>query len=144
MRGVERRCHTKLICLFRYAFGKGVGPRDGKDLLGVFATRDIPKGGLVLEDMSKTWGCNGPGRDGTSNLHGGLGCQEPLHPNTEDDTTDQDLRWVRDRCGLFAAEVILKCVAEPYPSSIHADLNAGADFFSVAFPRMSSTHWITL
>lgn len=67
--------------------------------------------------LKLTQGCNGPGRDGTSdNLHGALGCQEPLHPNTEEDTTDQDLRWVRDRCGVKAADVILKFVDVYIPS----------------------------
>jgi hypothetical protein len=35
-----------------------------------------------------------------------------LHPNTEEDTTDQDLRWVRDICGVKAADVILLYVEQ--------------------------------
>lgn len=100
----------------RCAFGKGVGAEDGRDLLGVFAVRDIPEGGVVMADTTKTFGCTGPGRDGTSdNLHGGLGCQDPLHPNCDEDTTDQDLRWIRDRCGTKAAEVILRCGDSYFP-----------------------------
>lgn len=41
--------------LQRYAFGKGVGARDGADLLGVFAKRDISKDEAILVDTSRTW-----------------------------------------------------------------------------------------
>jgi hypothetical protein len=52
----ERSHQTKssLIRYFRYAFGD-VGAGGGRDLLGVFATRDVVKGATLLVDSSKTW-----------------------------------------------------------------------------------------
>lgn len=48
---------TSMMDVKRYAFGKGVGPQGGADLLGGFALRDIEEDELVLNDMSKTWVC---------------------------------------------------------------------------------------
>ncbi|KAK4508333.1 hypothetical protein PRZ48_002071 [Zasmidium cellare] len=51
-----RTVNTNPCCVVkRYAFGHGVGARDGEDLLGIFATRDISKGENILFDKSKVW-----------------------------------------------------------------------------------------
>ncbi|GAB1742177.1 hypothetical protein NU219Hw_g7739t1 [Hortaea werneckii] len=98
--------------LQRHAFGKGI--RDGKDdrdVLGVFAAKDIPKDTLILVDPSETWGCIGPGskRRSTGNPHDGRGCTDPIHPNLPSEDTSQDLRWIRERTGSTAADVLLRC-----------------------------------
>ncbi|EME87982.1 uncharacterized protein MYCFIDRAFT_75812 [Pseudocercospora fijiensis CIRAD86] len=41
--------------LKRYAFGPGVGAREGADLLGVFAARDIDAGSVIVVDRSRIW-----------------------------------------------------------------------------------------
>lgn len=127
----NRGTDEKACIVQRYAFGHGVGARDGADLLGVFATRDIRRGETILIDKSRTWvcpcyfphaihpykradnnleGCNGPGKNGNlSNLFGGSGCPEPLHPNSPSDDVSKDMRWIRDRAGRRAADTILKC-----------------------------------
>lgn len=51
-----------VTCLVkRSAFGHGIGSREGRDLLGVFAARDIDAGILIIADRSRTWVCNFPG-----------------------------------------------------------------------------------
>ncbi|KAI7279374.1 hypothetical protein KC345_g5382 [Hortaea werneckii] len=98
--------------LRRYAFGKGTGDgQDGSDVLGVFAVRDIPKDTPILVDPSETWGCIGPGskRRSTGNPHDGRGCTDPIHPNLPSENTSQDLRWIRERSGSAAADVLLRC-----------------------------------
>ena len=78
--------------------------------LGVFATRNISKGTRILTDKSNLFGCIGPGNHGNrSNLHGGAGCTNPLHPNSTSDPTNIDLRWIRERHGSRASEVLLLC-----------------------------------
>ncbi|CAK4034189.1 wd and tetratricopeptide repeat [Lecanosticta acicola] len=100
----------KSCCVLkRYAFGKGVGAREGADLLGVFASRDISRDEVIVVDKSRVWGCNGPGKQGDlRNLFGGVACMDPGHPNTEGESVQQDLRWIRDRCGRRAVEAIVK------------------------------------
>ncbi|KAI7537704.1 hypothetical protein KC331_g10787 [Hortaea werneckii] len=98
--------------LQRHAFGKGT--RDGQDdsdVLGVFAARDIPKDTPILVDPSETWGCIGPGskRRSSGNPHDGRGCTDPIHPNLPSEDTSQDLRWIRERTGSAAADVLLRC-----------------------------------
>ncbi|RMY64466.1 hypothetical protein D0863_09799 [Hortaea werneckii] len=98
--------------LRRHAFGKGSGDgQDGSDILGVFAARDIPKDTPILVDPSETWGCIGPGskRRSTGNPHDGRGCTDPIHPNLPSEDTSQDLRWIRERTGSAAADVLLRC-----------------------------------
>ncbi|EME49410.1 hypothetical protein DOTSEDRAFT_76727 [Dothistroma septosporum NZE10] len=94
----------------RYAFGEGIGARNGADLLGVFASALIFKGETILIDTTRTWGCNGPGSDGTlGNLCSGLGCLDELHPNSANDSVGHDMRWIRDRTGKESAEIITRC-----------------------------------
>ncbi|SMR45340.1 unnamed protein product [Zymoseptoria tritici ST99CH_3D1] len=93
----------------RNAFGQ-IGKGGGSEVWGVFAKKDIKQDELVVVDRSRTWGCNGPGIDGSrDNLHGGFGCMEDLHPNADEDDIDHDMRWIRDRTGVKAASVILHC-----------------------------------
>ncbi|KAK4634124.1 hypothetical protein CLAFUW4_01193 [Fulvia fulva] len=108
---IHSPCPIDSPCIVqRYAFGHGVGAREGADLLGVFAARDIRRGETILVDTTRTWGCNGPGSDGTlANLYVGLGCLDELHPNSANDSTDHDMRWIRDRCGKSSAEIITRC-----------------------------------
>lgn len=49
----------KCCVVKRFAFGRGVGARDGEDLLGVFATRDIAWGENIVYDKSRVWVSNG-------------------------------------------------------------------------------------
>ena len=95
----------------RHAFGESsVAGRDSSDILGVFATRDIAENTMIVFDQTETWGCIGPGVDGsTSNLHGATGCSDPIHPNLPSEDVSKDLRWIRQRVGRDAAEVILRC-----------------------------------
>ncbi|KAK4556941.1 hypothetical protein LTR86_005922 [Recurvomyces mirabilis] len=83
------------------------------DILGVFATHDIPAHTTLILDKTRTWGCIGPGTgshpQNLANLHGGQGCSDPVHPNFPEETVEQDLRWIRDRCGKEAAGVLLLC-----------------------------------
>jgi hypothetical protein len=113
----------------RNAFGN-VGSHAGSEVWGVFAKEDIKADTVVVVDHTRTWvwstysgvrtsaanrtkkGCNGPGINGSrDNLNGGLGCMDEIHPNADDDNTVHDLRWVRDRCGVHAADVVLFCRA---------------------------------
>src|ERR1700742_2260179 len=43
------------------------------------------------------------------NLHGGRGCYDPIHPNSVDDETKTDLRWVREKAGKLASSVLRNC-----------------------------------
>lgn len=43
------------------------------------------------------------------NLHGGRGCYDPIHPNSESDDTEMDLRWVRDKAGKHASSILRNC-----------------------------------
>ena len=64
----------------------------------------------IRDSSTRTWGCNCPGEHGDhSNLHGGIGCLDPIHPNLPTENTYQDLRWIRDRAGSHAAEIIVRC-----------------------------------
>ncbi|PPJ55423.1 hypothetical protein CBER1_02729 [Cercospora berteroae] len=114
----KERCGTResVPCFSkRYAFGFGVGPNDGKDVIGVFANRELAENEFVLVDKSRLWGCAGPGtaesslvnRGRSSNLYGGTGCLDELHPNDENDAVEHDLRWLRDRLGAEAPHTIL-------------------------------------
>jgi hypothetical protein len=98
------RCVVK-----RHAFGRDdKGKKDTSDVLGVFATRDIGKDEVILVDKTRTWGCNGPGRDGDlSNLFGGKACGDPIHPNDDSDPVTLDLRWIRDAAGKQASFTLL-------------------------------------
>ncbi|KAI7220787.1 hypothetical protein KC343_g8368 [Hortaea werneckii] len=110
--GVSPDERAPFCVLRRYAFGNGARDgQDGSDVLGVFAARDIPKGTPILVDPSETWGCIGPGskRRSTGNPHDGRGCTDPIHPNLPYETTSQDLRWIRERTGSAAADVLLRC-----------------------------------
>jgi hypothetical protein len=93
----------------RHAFGRDPsGKKDTSDVLGIFATRDITKEEKILIDTTRTWGCNGPGKDGDlGNLHGGMGCLDPLHPNDDSDDVELDLRWIRDIAGKQARNILL-------------------------------------
>ncbi|TKA31234.1 hypothetical protein B0A54_15289 [Friedmanniomyces endolithicus] len=95
----------------RHAFGlSGADGRDSHDVLGVFALEDLPDGAFLMVDRSKTWGCIGPGLGGSVvNLRGGEGCANPLHPNMPSDDAADDLRWVRGRAGVYAADIITLC-----------------------------------
>ncbi|KAK5124659.1 hypothetical protein LTR85_001372 [Meristemomyces frigidus] len=97
--------------LKRHAFGEmDVGGNDSSELLGVFAARDLAQETVIVIDETEAWGCIGPGKGGsTSNLSGGAGCSDPIHPNLPSDDVSQDLRWIRERAGRYAAEVILRC-----------------------------------
>lgn len=86
--GIDDHC----CGLRRHALGD-TGPKS-RDVLGVFATRHIPKGSTILVDKSRIWGCNGPGTTGDlDNLHGGSGCGDPIHPNLPEEDFSLDLRW---------------------------------------------------
>ena len=129
--------------LLRDAFHRDGECSDTSDVLGVFPARDISEGEIILVDHTRIWGCNGPGtsmgehaaassiprelisegsdsgEDGDySNLFGGKGCYDPVHPNSEDDDTRLDLRWVRDRAGRHAAvalrnvKLLLCCIQD--------------------------------
>jgi len=99
--GGKTRCIVK-----RHAFGD----QCSDEVLGVFAARDLIRESVIVTEDSRTWGCSGPGKHGDrSNLHGGLGCSDPLHPNLPSEDVHQDLRWIRDRAGSHAAEVIVRC-----------------------------------
>ena len=94
----------------RYAFDENTTGRETSDLLGVFAAHDIKEDEIIVIDRTRTWGCNGPGSGGGySNLHGGRGCGDPIHPNAESDDISLDLRWVRDEAGRQASSVLLNC-----------------------------------
>ncbi|KAK5151402.1 hypothetical protein LTS14_009245 [Recurvomyces mirabilis] len=105
----------------RHAFGRSSNsemPSDPlskptSDILGVFATHDIPAHTTLILDKTRTWGCIGPGTgshpQNLANLHGGMGCSDPIHPKFPEETVEQDLRWIRDRCGKEAAGVLLLC-----------------------------------
>ena len=95
----------------RHAFGlSGADGRESHDVLGVFALEDLQDGAFLMVDRSKTWGCIGPGLGGSVvNLRGGEGCANPLHPNMPSDDAADDLRWVRGRAGVYAADVITLC-----------------------------------
>ncbi|RMY62787.1 hypothetical protein D0863_10842 [Hortaea werneckii] len=98
--------------LQRHALGKGTrGGQDDSDVLGVFAAKDIPKDTPILVDPSETWGCIGPGskRRSPGNPRDGRGCTDPIHPNLPSEDTSQDLRWIRERTGSAAADVLLRC-----------------------------------
>ncbi|KAI7239390.1 hypothetical protein KC330_g1919 [Hortaea werneckii] len=98
--------------LQRHAFGQDTrNGQDDSDVLGVFAARDIPKDTPILVDPSETWGCIGPGskRRSSGNPHDGRGCTDPIHPNLPSEETSQDLRWIRERTGSAAADVLLRC-----------------------------------
>ena len=116
--GEKCRAHNKqedtkapYCVLQRHAFGEfSIGDKDSSEIFGVFAGCDITENTVVLIDETQTWGCTGPGKDGSIlNLHGGVGCSDPIHPNLPCERDTQDLRWIRDRCGSYAAEVILRC-----------------------------------
>ena len=94
----------------RHAFGESVGCEDTNELLGVFAKCDVGESETVLVDTSRFWGCNGPGRHGDcTGLSGERCCYNLIHPNSESDDVQLDLRWIRDRAGKMAASVILSC-----------------------------------
>ncbi|KAK5135885.1 hypothetical protein LTR08_004535 [Meristemomyces frigidus] len=97
--------------VIRHAFGEfSTIDKDSSELLGVFATKDIATDTVIVIDETETWGCIGPGKDGSmSNLHGGGGCADPIHPNLPSEDVCHDLRWIRDRAGRHAAEIILRC-----------------------------------
>ncbi|KAH9826024.1 SET (Su(var)3-9, Enhancer-of-zeste, Trithorax) domain [Teratosphaeria destructans] len=98
--------------LQRHAFGSVDLPdKSSSEILGVFATRDIEPDIAILSDPTRVWGCNGQGREGdSSNLHRGAGCLDPIHPNRHNqDRARHDLRWIRDRAGKDAAEIITHC-----------------------------------
>ncbi|TKA83390.1 hypothetical protein B0A55_01007 [Friedmanniomyces simplex] len=104
--------HKGPVCVVRrHAFGKfGVDGRESHDVLGVFATKDLPKKTPLFVDQSRTWGCIGPGPGGSVlNLRGGMGCSDPLHPNMSSDDAADDLRWVRERAGVYAADILTLC-----------------------------------
>lgn len=44
-----------------------------------------------------------------TNLHGGIGCPDPVHPNAESDDTKLDLRWIRDKAGKHASSILRNC-----------------------------------
>ncbi|KAK0254437.1 hypothetical protein B0A54_13055 [Friedmanniomyces endolithicus] len=107
-----RRGRRSALCeVRRHAFGKsGTDGRDSRDILGVFVTQDLPDGTFLMLDRSKTWGCIGPGPGGSVvNLRGGDGCANPLHLNMASDDAADDLRWVRGRAGVYAADIITLC-----------------------------------
>ncbi|KAK3716034.1 hypothetical protein LTR37_006764 [Vermiconidia calcicola] len=94
----------------RHAFGQSDDGKDTSDVLGVFAAKDIDAGEEIIVDKTRTWGCNGPGRNGDmQNLFGGKGCGDPIHPNDESDDAHLDLRWIRDDAGKQAATTLLNC-----------------------------------
>jgi len=110
--GGGARCYVA-----RYAFGKKVdleGGKDSSEVFGVFASRDLEHDGVLFVDTTRTWGCNGAGEDGDrGNLHGGMGCTDRGHcyfpPEEGDESQRQDLRWIRDRAGSNAADVLVRC-----------------------------------
>lgn len=54
----RQRCGAKesVPCFSkRYAFGVGIGPNDGKDVIGVFANRELTENEVVLVDKSRLW-----------------------------------------------------------------------------------------
>jgi hypothetical protein len=105
-------CERPGCIVKRHAFGEfSAGEKSSADVLGVFATSEIPTNTKLLVDVSRIWGCTGPGLNGSrENLHGGLGCTDPIHPNFEwEDADTSDLRWIRDRAGKGAGDVIVRC-----------------------------------
>ena len=94
----------------RHAFGKGAADRGTSNVLGAFAICDIRKGETILIDETRIWSCIGPEKHGDrANLYGGPGCSDPLHPNQPKDDSNLDIRWIRDRAGRSAADVIVRC-----------------------------------
>lgn len=95
------------LCQVRqHAFGD-TGPAS-KDILGVFATQDIPAHTTILHDTTHILGCCGPGAGGDmANLGGALACGDPVHPNLPDEGAELDLRWVRDETGTGATSTLL-------------------------------------
>ena len=92
----------------RHAFGNTGS--ESKDTLGVFAKRAIPKNTTVLSDHTRIWGCIGPGSLGDrTNLHGGTGCGDPVHPNLPAEAASLDLRWIRDQAGKDASVSLVLC-----------------------------------
>lgn len=91
--------------LQRDAFGDG-----SREVLGIFAARDIPENTVILVDQTQAWGCTGPGINGSSNdLSGGSGCRNTFHPNLPSEDASQDLHWVRERIGIAAADILVSC-----------------------------------
>ena len=124
--------HAPTCYVKGHAFGQAED-HDTSDLLGVFAARAMAKDDIILIDRTRIWGCNGPGIHGSrENLHGGLGCLDPIHPNDDDDESSHDLRWIRDLVGkhasatLLIARLLLCCVqdsiAHPLDHSLIARL----------------------
>ncbi|EMC98825.1 hypothetical protein BAUCODRAFT_145845 [Baudoinia panamericana UAMH 10762] len=102
----------KACCVLqRHAFGKSSDRgRDSSEVLGVFAGCDMLADTTLVVDKTEIWGCIGAGRNNNrDNLHGGLGCPDPIHPNLPSDAVEEDLRWIRERAGSSAGEVILRC-----------------------------------
>ncbi|KAK3099107.1 hypothetical protein LTR53_019054, partial [Teratosphaeriaceae sp. CCFEE 6253] len=79
----------------RHAFGRVDADGDAsRDILGIFAARDLKGKTTLVEEGSRTWGCTGPGTDGsTANLGGGLGCPVRSHPDLPSSNAADDLRW---------------------------------------------------
>lgn len=125
------------------------GEEDESDMssLGIFATCSVQKGHTILVDRTEFFGCNGPGPNNCrSNLQGASGCGHPLHPNIESDEGKQDLRWVRERTGKFAADslllcrVLLACVQENVDSPF--DLSALARLTATYHRQKAKTFWL--
>lgn len=96
----------KTYCILqRDAFGDG-----SREVLGVFAARDIPEDAIILVDQTHAWGCTGPETDdGSLNVSGGSGCRNPFHPNLPGEDASQNLHWVCERAGIAAADTLVNC-----------------------------------
>lgn len=98
--------------------------------LGIFTTCNIEKDTTILIDVTDLFGCSGPGTGNSrANLHGSEGCLQQYHPNLPNDD-GPSLRWVRDRVGKHAADVLLLC--RTLMSCVKRDLASPFDLPAIA------------
>ena len=72
--------------------------KDGSDILGMFASRTIEKGEIILRDHTNVWGCNGPSDQGGRRRHEADGCCHEIAMALGGKRVQLDLQSIRERC----------------------------------------------